>query len=370
MILNLTYRTRQRLKKFGTVAGIALAVGILVWAVWLVWMGRYVVYSDGRASFVFDWQTPGELVEAVEPTYETVSVVMKEKEDLPEESSTELKQVSGYYVTASMLRNDLETVSATIRELPKDSVIMLDLKSIYGYYYYSTVLSGAKTVSNADIEAIDELIEYITQADFYTVARMPALRDRQYGLDHTQSGLHHTSGLYLWYDSDNCYWLDPTKSGTRSYLCDIALELKGMGFDEVVFTEFRFPDTENILFEGSKVDALNETALYLVQNCATADFAVSFECAEEGFSLPVGRSRLYRTDVAAADVASVAAAFGREDSEIYLVFVTEAMDTRFDAYGVLRPVDTGLDLTGTTDTPEESTPAETTAPTETTTAEE
>ena len=42
---NLTYRTRTRLKTAGLIVGGAAALGLLAWLCWVLWLGRFVVYS-------------------------------------------------------------------------------------------------------------------------------------------------------------------------------------------------------------------------------------------------------------------------------------------------------------------------------------
>jgi hypothetical protein len=145
--------------------------------------------------------------------------------------------------------------------------------------------------------------------------------------------------LSLWIDSDHCYWLNPTAEGTLNYLMAIVSELKALGFDEVVFEDFCLPPTDAIYFEGDKVEAVHTAASNLVKICATDTFAVSFSNSDDTFVLPEGRSRLFLEGIAAADAAAIAQLKGFADPEIRLVFLTELKDTRFDAYGVMRPMD-------------------------------
>ena len=186
---------------------------------------------------------------------------------------------------------------------------------------------------------MDELIRQLDSKGMYLIARLPALRDYSFGLSSTSNGLFVSSGAYLWADDDYCYWLDPTKEGTVTYLVQIVTELKNLGFDEVVFDEFRFPDTDDLKFSGDRAQALNTTAQTLVTTCATGSFAVSFVGEEEGFTIPSGRCRLYVENATAAQAAGIAASSGLADPSIYLVFLTEFHDTRFDAYSVLRPLE-------------------------------
>jgi hypothetical protein len=206
-----------------------------------------------------------------------------------------------------------------------------------GNFFYSTAVSEHLD-SKIDITAMDALIQELADSGVYLIARLPALRDRDYGLHHVSDGVFDTRGAYLFVDEGGCYWLNPSRQGTITYLVQIVTELKNLGFDEVVFDEFRFPDTKYMRFDGDKDAALAAAAKTLVTSCATDRFAVSF-VQDAGFGLPEGRSRLYIKSAVAADAAILAQQSGLADPATRLVFLTEVHDTRFDAYSVLRPLD-------------------------------
>jgi hypothetical protein len=232
----------------------------------------------------------------------------------------------------------VDTVREQIEKLPRGTPIMLDMKNIAGQFHYSTAV-GSQTSSRIDIEAMDSLLEYLRTSNYYTIARIPAFRDYDFGLHNVPYGLSLPSGIGLWMDDTGCYWLNPTSDGTLNYLIQIVNELKALGFDEVVFTDFCFPDTEKILFEGNRTAAINEAAENLAIICSSGSFCVSFVSNDPQFQLPDRRCRLYRTDVAAADVRYAAESSGVTDPAINLVFLTETNDTRYDDYCVLRPLD-------------------------------
>ena len=119
----------------------------------------------------------------------------------------------------------------------------------------------------------------------------------------------------------------------------IVNELKGLGFDEVVFTDFCFPATDQISFSGDRAAAINQAAADLATICTSGSFCVSFISNDPLFVLPEHRCRQYRSGVAAIDVGSEAAASGVPDPTINLVFLTETNDTRYDDYSVMRPLD-------------------------------
>ena len=350
---NLTWRTRKRLKTAAIVLGSILALSLSLWLCWVLWLGRFVVYTGDTVRLDFDWVTPGDYVAAVEPTRPEINIIFDDGSEVVVDRTKPLERMSGFYVTIDMLTDDVAEVERLIREQPKGTAIMLELKSGSGNFYYKTSMPNATVSKKVDKDAVESLIKYITKADYYTVACIPAFRDRAFGLENTSYGIHHSSGRYLWAGDDKCYWLDPVKNGTRSWLIAIASELRDLGFDEVVFTDYCFPPTEDILYEGDKLAALNETAEHLVYNLATDTFGVSFLCNDPGFKLPEGRTRIYRDGVEAAMAQEVAASLEISSMQTNLVYLTEAMDTRFDVFGVLRPLNTGL-----TPLPAPTTPAE------------
>ncbi len=330
------YRTRQIIKRVALAVLAVLLVAAILLTIWFVWLKRYVIYTDNGAVLDFNLGAfaPGQ--EAVAPEQkETVSIYYNEGDNAVD-TSTELTQMTGYYIEAQALQEDIAGVMSQVQQLSAGTPVMVDVKTIYGSFYYSSNVSDQR-VSAVDTQQMDALIAQLNSKDVYAIARLPALRDYYYGLHHVPDGLPLPGG-YLWMDDDSCYWLDPTSEGTITYLVQIVTELKNLGFDEVVFYDFRFPDTQSIVFEADRDEALKTAAQTLVKTCANDRFAVSFVGSDAAFPLPEGRSRLYLENAVAAEAASIAAQTGLEDPQIRLVFLTENHDTRFDAYSVLRPL--------------------------------
>lgn len=336
--MHIPYRTRHILKKLAVITLVVVLAASLVYLFWFLWLERYVVYTRDQGAVLNMEQSAdiplGEV--AVPPEKETVSIYYNEGDNAIN-TSKELTQIIGYYANADALQ-DMEMVQTQTKLLPTGTPVMLDVKDAKGRFFYSSSVSSDRS-SKVDIQTMDELIRQLDSRGMYLIARLPALRDYAFGLSNTANGLFVSSGAYLWADDDYCYWLDPTKQGTVTYLVSIVTELKNLGFDEVVFDEFCFPDTENLKFTGDRTEALNTTAQTLVTTCTTSSFAVSFVGKQEGFKTPDGRSRLYLENVAAAQAGFVAEQAGVADPLINLVFLTENHDTRFDAYSVLRPLD-------------------------------
>lgn len=336
--MSIPYRTQQNLKRLLLALLVLAVVGTLVWLMWMVWLQRFVVYTRQEGA-VLDFSVQ-ELdingAQAVPPEDSLeVTIHYNEGEDMVN-VSTEMTQMNGYYVTDKAVYEDPAGTWERIQALEPGTAVMLDVKSIYGNFYYSTT-TGRPISDSADVDGVDQLFADLRGSSYYTIARVPALRDREYGLDNTRSGLP-TSGGYLWMDEDGCYWLNPAKEDTVTYLMKIATELRELGFDEVVFEDFYFPETKKIVFKSDKKEALATAAQSLVTACATDAFTVSF-VTDGTWTVPSGRTRVYREDINdPAQIPEVTQNLVLTDPAIRLVFITENMDTRFETYSVLRPI--------------------------------
>ena len=335
----LSYRTRKFFRGLATFLLLAALAAAVVWMVWIVWLDRFVVYTRDGAQFRFDSSAEDLRGEVAVPPEALPGVSIVYDDSDPEQSvSTELTQLKGYYADVEALTGDLAAVREQIEKLPTGTPVMVDVKTIYGAFNYSSSVSTSRN-SQVDSQEMDSLIQDLAASGRYLIARLPGLRDKEFGLNHVDDGVFHSSRGYLYMDDQGCYWLNPAREATVTHLTQIVNELKGMGFDEVVFYDFTFPATDSIYFDGDKAQALSTTAQTLVTTCSTESFAVSF-VSSEGFQPPEGRSRLYLENAAAADAANIAQNSGLEDPTAKLVFLTDNHDTRFDAYSVLRPLAT------------------------------
>lgn len=334
--MKIPYRTRRFLRRLGLAALALLMVAVVAWMCWVIWLERFVVYSGDGARLDFDRDSDfsgGEI--AVPPETKAPISIFYNEGDNAVSLSKELRQLSGYYITAEALE-DIGTLREQLAALKTDIPVMLEVKNPRGAFYYST---GIGTVTTENAAEVDKLIRDLAQSGRYLIAKLPAMRDREYGLNNVNCGLFVPSRYNLWMDDGGCYWLDPSASGTMTYLTGIVQELKGIGFDEVVFSEFYFPESSGYIYDGSKSDALTEAAQSLVTACATDSFAVSFVRGGTSFTIPEGRSRVYVIDADASRAASIAADTGLEDPNLRLVFLTDSFDTRFDDYGTMRPIE-------------------------------
>ena len=333
--MSIPYRTQRVLKRISVILLTAAVILCAVVGCWMLWVQRYIVYTPdegAKLDFNLPPMQPGEL--AVEPEEMEISIYINQGDEAIN-TSTELAQLSGYYVEGKELQ-DLATVKSQIQSLAAGTAVMIDMKNIYGDFYYSSTV-GSYRSSRVNTEQMDALVTYLKRSGLYTIARIPAFRDYNFGLNNVNFGISHSSGAYLYMDDDGCYWLNPGSDGALSYLSQVITELKDLGFDEVLLSDFCFPQTQKIQVSGDQTELLTKAARVLMSACATDRFAVSFVKTAD-FTVPEGRSRIYVEGLDALQAANFAQSSGIADTAIKLVFLTELHDTRFDVYSVMRPL--------------------------------
>ncbi len=334
-----SYRNKRALRRALLIAGGVLLLLLALCISRFVYLQRYITYTDDGAKLDYSQklQPTGEQPETLDPAQYPYEIIVDTTE--PGTVSDAPQQFSGYYITTNMLAKDVDAVRTALDGLDGLTTVMIDVKSVFGYYYYSSEQTGAQT-ADADITAIDRLIADLTATDGLTViAHVPAFSDPLYAFDHQSDSLAMYSGA-LWMDDRRCYWMNPNSSAVQGFLSSIAMELSGLGFDEVVFDDFYFPSSESIAWNASvsKEDAILNAAKSIVDNMQGVDIHVSF-----GSIAPAMAAYGYRLYVRTDDPTQVMTVMDAmqevmTDIPAQTVFVTSSRDTRFAQCSVLLPL--------------------------------
>ena len=339
--MSIPYRTRRKLKIGGTIAMIAILVICVTWLCWVVWLQRYVVFNDEGATLDFNRSSNdviGEVPKAPVASLE-VPIYFNEGADAID-TVQELTMLNGYYITNDMLKMqaNVEKFKLQIQRLDAGTPVMIEMKGPFGAFFYDSKLGDAVISQSTDMTAMSELVNLIKTKGCYAIAQVSAFRDRSFGLTHVPSGLLNFDRKGLWMDQGGMYWLDPTNATTISWITSVVQELKELGFNEVMLADFCFPDTNNIIFNGDKTEALTSAANKLMSACTSEgdNFTLSFCVEDYTFALPEGRSRMYLQGIGAGKLGEIMSKVEIEDPEIRVVFLNDAADTRYDAYSVLR----------------------------------
>ena len=339
--MTMTYRTRRRLQTIGTIGSILLLVIIAVWLCWVVWLERYVVYTrDNEAILDLEFNANDMIGEVARPPASGgtgISIYYNEGDNAVE-LTNELTQLNGYYIDSDMLIDDMTGIWDSLALLPSGTPIMVELKAGYGSFYYSSGLADAVQSQSVNVTEVDLLIQELNNRGYYTIAKVSAFRDYNFGLNHVNHGLPVAGKQYLWSDDGGCYWLNPTSETTINWITSVIQELQNKGFKEVVLADFRFPAGEKYSFNGDKNEALEKAAKKLLSVTAKPTFTLSFCVDNAAFPLEEGRSRLYLQDVGASNIGAKASQATVSDPSIRLVFLSENNDTRYNDFGILRPI--------------------------------
>ncbi len=334
--MRVPYRYKLFLKKTLRVLLITLAALFVLTLAVLVYLEPYLVYDrDGVHLDFSDRRTPDASSPTVpeQPSVPDASFIQVE----PSESGRLLSETGGYYITTSMLLEPEKVLSA-VKSLDRRCAVAIELKSIFGNFYYSTSIGGAP-LADTDVSQVDALIDYLREQGFYMIAVVPAFRDRAFALEHVSSGLALQSGA-LWVDERQCYWLDPADGTTLSYLMQIARELSSLGFREIAFSDFRFPSSSRINYRSDKTGAelVADAAGTLTAFFESSNLMISFVTDDVQFASAPVTGRIYIPDADGTNVEKYTQGFAACASLRELVFLTASRDVRFDDRAVLRPL--------------------------------
>lgn len=334
---SISYRTKLRLRKILKISALVAVIVIAILVVMFVYLKRYVIYTPDGVVIdpSVDQNAPisADVTEKPSGTLEDVTIVFDEP--TPEISDEEA--FSGYYIDIAMLQ-DPKAVYDAVTALEEPTVIMIDLKSSSGMFYYTTGIEGAP-LAEIDVKIVDSLLSYLRSHGFTVIARIQSFRDRAYAIEHQANGLALKGGA-LWSD-EGYYWVDPGEEIAIEYLQQIVKELSSRGITEIVFDDFYFPESPSIVYRHdiSRTEVINKAAASLLDYFTSSNITLSFGNTPTDIKISSKRSHIVVSGVDASKVNSILENYkGIHDPEHQLIFLTTSKDTRFDGYNVLRPL--------------------------------
>ncbi len=333
--MRIPYRNKLLMKKILRIVLISLIVFAVFFVAMLIYLDANILYDRQGAHLSHD--APVEDTDDARPndnlnlTPPEIIYMNKEPEDLP------LLETGGYYITTKMLQEP-EKVLQQLQTIQDPCAVMIELKSIFGNFYYSTAIGGAQTAS-VDIKTVDGIIQYLRENGFYMIASLAAFSDYNFALDNQTSGLPLKSGA-LWMDENGCYWLDPASEVVTSYLMQITRELAALGFREVAFSDFRFPDSANIHYQSelTSTQIIHNAAEQLTNFFKGSNVTISFCVTDTDFPVEACSGRLYVSGADGSKVERFNQVYGETSGLKELVFLANSRDTRFDELAIIRPL--------------------------------
>lgn len=327
-------------------AGRILLIVIIVFAALLalvigrfIYLQRFISYTSEGAKLDYDQQLTmtGQTPEVRDPEQFPFETVLEEDEPAGETQTR--KKLAGFYVTTDMLLGGIDGVKSALRQGADYNTVMLDVKSNYGNFYYSTRLAGMQKTDALDVAEVDRFIKELTETrDLTVIARFSAFCDRNFALANQPEALPIWNGA-LWEGDDLCYWLNPYSKEVQGYLTSVAIELSQLGFDGVLFDDFYFPDSDRIMWNSnvSRDEAVLDCAASLSD---LSGYGIEILFGTSSPEVAAYADRVCIRSEQAEDVPDVMAQMQPilEDPAAQIVFLTESRDTRFAQCGVLRPL--------------------------------
>lgn len=336
-----SYEARLRMRKLLRVILLALALLLLLYILRAIYLQRFLVYDENGVHLDYGGVNLSPLPDAA--AHPDEDYILKQEaavgtvEGVEEQTGTPL--LKGYSVSVSQLLSD-ERRGAIPTAVEGAGCVMLDLKTSTGKYLYRTTLARTETAST-DLDSIEALIRDLTVSkDMTVVARVPAFQDSAFALSDFSQALPIKNGA-LWIDHNGSYRLDPAGKDVADYLVSIARELSSLGFDEVVFQNFDFPQSVNIHYprEIPGAQAALTCAETVARRLATYGVKVSFQSEDPAIEALSHRAFLpAETGMEAVEMARARSEFLSGDDG-KLVFLTGSRDTRFQPYGKLAPLE-------------------------------
>lgn len=321
----MTFRQKLLLKRTLIIIVILIALILVSLFVGYTYLGRYVVYTEDGAYFSFNKQ------ETTVSEYEAMTVgpenpVLVTGESIYEadftgetlEDSLDASEVNGIMV-------DYETLSAGV-----------GLSSIeFTESGYNTLVLEMR-VAGSDIlktSAVTDLMARAKANNMKLIAKMSCLDDSEYALANLTQALPIAGGA-LWIGQGGSYWLDPTNESVQDYLLGMIEELIDMGFDEILLDTFYFPESQSIVYNTGDytraellVEAYNKLAAVVKNRCILGIYISN--AAEMTHQAMYNAEHVYAYFASGASLKSYTETY----PGVYLVFVTDSHDTRFEDYG-------------------------------------
>ncbi len=150
-----------------------------------------------------------------------------------------------YFNGASLGTNALRGNLARYRDLGINTIVF-DAKDITGIVNYQSRVPEVRrygTDRKRTIDNIELFVRMVKSAGFYTVARISVFQDHLLRAKNPSLAIRSKKSGGAWEDGSTERWCDPTNAAVQDYNISLALELAGVGVDEIQFDYIRFPTT-------------------------------------------------------------------------------------------------------------------------------
>ena len=204
--------------------------------------------SEGGEPGTTPWEPP----ESSTPEESENSDTSDTSDTSESESTTTTRPVfdgSGAYLLPVNALADQSMLfqALSVAESSGCSIIIVTVKDDDGHLLYGSQIPSVKDteIVTGSMTAA-QIVSAVKERGFTGIkALVPVLYDRTTPIFVQETGYRFADDSYAWLDAaadrGGKQWVDPFRSGTRTYYTQLARELTEAGFDEVLLSELKFP---------------------------------------------------------------------------------------------------------------------------------
>lgn len=240
------YRGRRTITDILRMIAIALGVIVVLVVAGLIYLQRYVVYTDEGAKLelppFLQWIRGGDGSEGPSGGSSSgvgdVSFVEDPAGSQPGPDLPPEPEPAGFALSLTVDEVLGGTAAARLEEAGAGALI-LTMKDQSGKLAWH---SDQPDVSRAGVDgrqAVNDALRQWNAGETYTIARVCCFRDDS--LPYYRNPLALRRGNGNWRDELGLRWLSPAHEEAQAYIAGLCGELAAMGFDEIVLEQFAFP---------------------------------------------------------------------------------------------------------------------------------
>lgn len=248
------YRGRKTVTDILRMIAIALAVVVVLVLAGVVYLQRYMVYTDDGVRLdlppflqMFRQEKPKEPGGSASlPDPSDVSLIENPVTVQPEPEPE--PEPPGFALSLTVDEVVNGTATARLEESGAEAVI-LEVKDQMGQLSWPSEQTIASWSHVNGRQEVADALKRWNEGEVYTIARVHCFRDDTVPYYNNRLALRWAGTEWNWRDELSLRWTSPAREEIRAYNAALCAEVAALGFDEIVLEEFYFPVTgklENI----------------------------------------------------------------------------------------------------------------------------
>lgn len=273
---------------------LVLLVGFLL--LFTSWQ-KYIVYEQGGLRLEMPWMTEtesgeGTPTDTVRPQVSAELVIEGyDFSGVQTDAGQGVTALKALYVPAKDISK--EGIESYVRRLEVNGAngLVLQLKPVSGQLAYQSGVEMATGYGLSGSFDLATLAADLKAQDIYLVADLSCAIDGLLTQRNETVAMKNADGSV--YRDDSGVWLDLYNTSLRKYLSDLALELAGMGFDEVLLSDVAQPAVTGLLYTESMTtqpDAVSSVSSfsYYMEQAVGESIRLSLRCPNDVFRAGAG----------------------------------------------------------------------------------